>query len=140
KCSDSAICVPFSAAIPLYRWDSNKGGSMLSENKALVQKVFEEIYNRKRKELIISTYAPDCMGSSPDGPFQGWEGVESTFEKYAAAFPDFRIEIIYMIAEEDRVAVYYSFVGTNTGPLLGFPGAVGAGRVAGQPGFVVGDT
>jgi steroid delta-isomerase-like uncharacterized protein len=113
---------------------ATKTNSVSSENKALVQRVFEEIFNRRRTELFASTYAPDCRGNSPDGSFQNRDEFKWMFERYVAAFPDFRIDIAYMIAEEDRVAVYYSFVGTRTGRLAGFPAT---GLLVRAPGFAV---
>ena len=93
----------------------------LSESKSFVGRVIDELFNEKRVGLIATMYAPECRGSCPDGVFWDRNGFGDLFERYATAFPDFRLEIKYMIAEEDRVVAGYSFVGTNTGSFAGFP-------------------
>ncbi len=40
---------------------------------------------------------------------------------FFVAFPDGRVEVVDQVAEEDRVAVRWSFVGTHEGPLDSLP-------------------
>jgi steroid delta-isomerase-like uncharacterized protein len=107
---------------------------MSVENKGLMRFVIEEVFNCRRKDLVEAFYAPDCEGYCPDGPFCGREGVHRVFENYHAAFPDFQLQINYILAEDDRVVVHYTFVGTNTGSLAGFPPT---GNLVRVPGVIV---
>ena len=92
---------------------------MRSDNKDLLNCIIEEIFNANRTGLIPLLYAPECEGFSPDGPFLGPEGFRRALEKYRLAFPDFRLHTNCLIAEDDRIVVHYTFVGTHTGSLAG---------------------
>ena len=94
---------------------------MAADNEALVRSVIEALIDKKQAGLFSAMYAPDCEGSSPDGPMQGWDGFNSFFDKYNAAFPDFRVTVNYLLSAKDRVVVHYTFLGTHTGPLAGYP-------------------
>ena len=107
---------------------------MSVENKSLIRFVIEEVFNSKRKDLVEAFYASDCEGYCPDGPFRGRAGFHRFFENYMAAFPDFQLHINYIVAEDDRVVVHYTFVGTNTASLAGFPPTGNTVRV---PGVIV---
>ncbi|PWU09114.1 MAG: hypothetical protein C5B51_06730 [Terriglobia bacterium] len=90
-----------------------------SENKTLVQWLVEELFNRKRPEVIEFLYASGCCGSTPDGAFGNRNEFLLGFAQYAKAFPDSRMEIDYLVADGDRVIVHYTFEGTNTGAWAG---------------------
>ena len=107
---------------------------MSVENKSLMRFVIEEVFNCKRTDLIEAFYASDYQGYCPDGPFYGRQGVRGLFENYRAAFADFKIQINYILAEDDRVVVHYTFTGNNTGALSGFPPTGNSVRV---PGVIV---
>ena len=107
---------------------------MLAENKNLVTFIIDEVFNRKRTELIQVCYAAGCEVQSPDGPSRGHEALRTFIESYAAGFPDFQLQVNYMMAEEDRVVVHYTFVGTNTGSMAGFPAT---GKIMRIPGMMV---
>jgi len=107
---------------------------MSAENKSLIRFAIEEVFNQKRPELIVGVYSADCIGSTPDGIVRGREGFRLFFEKYATAFPDFRIDFEYMVAEGNRVVFPYVFKGTNSGPLGVFPPTGQSVRV---PGIII---
>jgi steroid delta-isomerase-like uncharacterized protein len=107
---------------------------MPTENEALVRGVIETLFNQKRAHLISAFYSSDCQGGSPDGPFDNCDGFRACFEKYATAFPDFRLEINSLLFDGDRVAVHYTFLGTHTGQLAGYPPS---GRTLRVPGMMI---
>jgi predicted ester cyclase len=92
-----------------------------SENKAIVEWLIEELFNRRRTEIARSLYAPECRGNTPNGSFTSRAEFLATFARYTTAFPNFRIEIDYLAAEADRVVVHYTFSGANTGSWAGLP-------------------
>jgi len=104
---------------------------MSEENKNLITCVISEIFNRKRTDLIGAFYTAGCEGNSPDGPFRGRDGFQAFFRNYLAAFPDSSFQTNYIVAEDDRVVVHYTFVGTHTGVLAGFPPTGSRVRVPG---------
>jgi hypothetical protein len=107
---------------------------MSVEEKSLIRFVIDEVFNCKRKDLVEAFYTPGFEGNCPDGPLRGRAGVQGLFDNYQAAFPDFQLHINYILAEGDRVVVHYTFVGTNTGSLAGFPPTGNRVRV---PGVIV---
>lgn len=57
-----------------------------------------------------------------DKPFPGIEGLVGSEKKNFNAFPNFKMPIKAIMAEDDQVAVYLIFEGTHTGiPFLGVP-------------------
>ncbi len=94
---------------------------MSSETKALVRHAIEEVFNQKNIGIIASLYAPDFRGSSPYGPIEGRDALKSFCENFVAGFPDFHIQAEQVIADDEWVAVPYTFIGTNSGPFAGFP-------------------
>jgi len=86
-----------------------------SENAPLVQRLVDELLNQKKTEIAQHLYAPDCCGSTPDGPFRNRSELLSVFDRYEAAFPQFRIDIDYLAADGDRVVLHYTFIGAHRG-------------------------
>jgi predicted ester cyclase len=94
-----------------------------SENASLVQRLVDEVLNQKKTEMAQHLYAPDCCGSTPDGTFLSRSELLSVFDRYEAAFPQFRIDIDYLAADKDRVVLHYTFIGAHTGWYKGLPPA-----------------
>jgi steroid delta-isomerase-like uncharacterized protein len=105
-----------------------------SENKLLIQWVIEELFNRKRTDVVRFLYAPNCHGNSPDGPYEGRIEFITGFARYAVAFPDFRLNIDYLGSEGERVIVHYTFRGTHTGSWAGLPAT---GQTLELPGVLI---
>ena len=105
-----------------------------SENKLLIQWVIEELFNRKRTDVVRFLYAPNCHGNSPDGPYQGRIQFITGFARYAVAFPDFHLNIDYLVSEGERVIVHYTFRGTHTGS---WPGLPATGLTLDLPGVLI---
>jgi len=74
--------------------------------------------------------AADHVRHACDGDVYGAEGVRIDLaEWHAAGFPDLRVTVEDLAAEEDRVASRFVLPGTHTGPFLGLP-ATGHGVTA----------
>lgn len=95
---------------------------MSEQNKALVRRFLEEVFNNARPEVIPELIADDYVdhGASP-GQAAGAEGARQIYDVFRAAFPDLRVEIHDLVAENDLVAVRATFSGTSKGPLMGAP-------------------
>jgi steroid delta-isomerase-like uncharacterized protein len=86
------------------------------------QKKMGEAVNHRRFEEFHEIFAPnvkdhdpaDDQGPGPDG-FIGW------FTQFHSAFPDFKIAVEHMVADEDNVAIAYRITGTHEGPFNGIP-------------------
>jgi steroid delta-isomerase-like uncharacterized protein len=93
---------------------------MSEENKAIVRRIVQEIWNGGNldlaDELITPDYVDNVAGSgSPVGP----EGFKDAVNGVRDAFPDFTITINDMISEGDKVALVWTFIGTHKGELMG---------------------
>jgi steroid delta-isomerase-like uncharacterized protein len=97
---------------------------MSEHNKALVQRWFEEVWNKGRGEAVTEMFAADGIAhglASADGtPLRGPDGFREFHAKFRAAFPDIAVTIEDMVAEGDRVAVRCNVRGKHTGDSLGF--------------------
>ncbi len=96
---------------------------MSEEDKALVQRWFEEVWNKGRAEAIDEMFAADGIahGLSDDleNPLKGPAGFKPFHETFRGAFPDIEVVVEDMIAEGDLVAARCSVRGTHTGDHLG---------------------
>ena len=83
---------------------------------------FAEAVNHEKYELFEQVVAPDCVDHDP-GPDQvpGPKGYRDLFTAMRQAFPDFTVEPVQLVADEDCIAFAYTFKGTHLGPLMGVP-------------------
>jgi steroid delta-isomerase-like uncharacterized protein len=93
---------------------------MSEENKAIVQRIVQEIWNGGNLDLADELISPDYVDSvagsdTPVGP----EGFKDAVNGVRDAFPDFAITINDMISEGDKVALVWTFIGTHQGELMG---------------------
>ena len=97
---------------------------MSDNNKALVQRWFEEVWNKGRAEAVVEMFAADGiahgLSDAAGSPLRGPDGFKKFHATFRAAFPDIVITIEDMVAEGDRVAVRCSVRGKHTGDSLGF--------------------
>lgn len=75
---------------------------LTSKNKALMRRIYENIWNRADPSLAAEIFAQP-------------EGVKRFVSQFLLSFPDLQHTIEEMIAEDDRVAVRFSAHGTHTG-------------------------
>jgi steroid delta-isomerase-like uncharacterized protein len=93
---------------------------MSTENKVLVRRWFEEVWNKGRAaaidELLAGNSVVHGLGPHPQGPAE----FKKFHAAYLNAFPDLTIHIDAMVAEGDVVAARWSGKGTHRGDGLGF--------------------
>jgi steroid delta-isomerase-like uncharacterized protein len=97
---------------------------ILEENKALIRRWFEEVWNRGRADAIAEMFAEDGIahGLSDDvgAPLKGPGGFLPFHGQFREAFPDIEVTVEDQIAEGDRVATRCRVQGKHTGNSLGF--------------------
>ena len=80
---------------------------MSEQNKRLVHKITDVIWNGRGLDRIPEFYAPDFVGDyRPYAIRDGHEGVRAMVEGAWTAFPDYHEEVHELIAEGDRVVVH----------------------------------
>ena len=94
---------------------------MSAENKALLRRWFDEVWNQGRASSIDELLASDAIihGLGP-ADLHGPEAFRAFHAAYRNAFPDIAIQIDDIVAEGDLVAVRWSARGTHRGDGLGF--------------------
>jgi hypothetical protein len=114
---------------------------MSEENKTLIRRWFDEVWNKGRADAIDEMFAANGIahGLSDDSesPLVGPEAFKVFHAKSRDAFPDIIVTVEDMVAEGDRVAARCSVRGKHTGDSLGFPGTnspIGNYRYDDRPG------
>lgn len=89
-------------------------------NKAVVQRLLNDVVNRRDPEAAADTCAADFRWHGAAlGEVRGLDAYQRVWGSFLHAFPDLQIEILDMIAENDRVVVRARLAGTH---LRGFQG------------------
>jgi steroid delta-isomerase-like uncharacterized protein len=95
---------------------------MSEENKALVRRYFEEIWDEGNLDLIEELFTTDFVRHGPtatEGEVRGLEEFKGLVSMYRSAFPDLRVPIEDLVAEGDRVVARWRTRGTHQGELMG---------------------
>lgn len=90
------------------------------ENKAIVRRYLEAVWNEQDLSVIDQYIAPDYLQHAALVT-QGREGVKRFFAMVRTAFPDARAQLEDLIAEGDRVVWRMSLTATHTGPFHSLP-------------------
>ena len=95
---------------------------MSAENKALVRRVFDDMWNKHDLDVLDVIYAPDVVNHElPPGMPEGIAGTKAYFGMFMSAFPDTQMTVEDLIAEGDKVVARWTARGTHTGELMGIP-------------------
>ena len=93
------------------------------QNKALVRRMVEEVFNRGNTRQVDEFLAVDFVEHEvlPPGVAPGREGVKQLAAMIRSAFPDFKATIDDLIAEGDKVVLRMTWRGTHKGAFMGVP-------------------
>ena len=89
------------------------------KNKTLMRRIVEELWNQKHLAVIDELYDENYVGHTPNGVLQGRDGIRQHVTTYITAFPDCKITIDDILAEDDKVTVRWTATGTPRGELAG---------------------
>ena len=96
---------------------------MTHENKALIRRWFQEVWNEGREATIDELVAPECVAhglkQAEESGLVGPAAFKEFYHPFHGAFPDIHIEIEEVIAEGDLVVARYVVRGSHTGDTLG---------------------
>jgi len=88
--------------------------------KAVVRRNTEEVQGGGNYELFDELFADDFLDHTPQpGRTPDKDGVRQLYKTLRSAFPDFRAEIHWQLADGDRVTTYNTYHGTHLGKFLG---------------------
>ena len=85
----------------------------LEQNKQLVLRWFEEVWNQSRRETIFDLYAPDCVLYNGHEPIRGPQEFAAFHDRIRDYFSDIRIETGVTLAENDLVSLRWTVSGIH---------------------------
>ncbi len=92
------------------------------ENKNLIRRFYEEVFNEKHLAALDAFYAPDHVDHTlPPGLPTSPDGTRQAIAMTLAALPDLHITIEDMIAEGDKVVTRFTTHGTQQGAFGSIP-------------------
>ncbi|HTG46135.1 MAG TPA: ester cyclase [Actinomycetota bacterium] len=91
---------------------------MSAETGALVRRFYDEVWNGGDVEVARDLFAEDYVRHDlrPTTAGAGGAGMAAIARAFRAAFPDLRMTVDVLIAEDDLVAARWTSTGTFTGP------------------------
>lgn len=91
------------------------------ENKALVRRLVEEVFNKRNLAVADELLTSESLNH--DDPHEvgrvGAEPLKGAVQMLAAAFPDFHMTIEDLVAEGDKVVARVTTGGTHQGAFMG---------------------
>ena len=95
---------------------------MSEQNKALVMRFYEEVFNGRNVNAVDDICARDFVDhNAMPGQGPGTQGLKEMFALYLTAFPDMKTTVEEMVAERDLVVTRFSVEATHKGELFGAP-------------------
>lgn len=91
-------------------------------NKNLVRRYYEEVLNGRNLEVLEELAVSDYDEHSPfPGQPNGFEGLKARAASLLGAFNPYTFTILDLVAEGDKVVVYWSNTATHSGAFMGIP-------------------
>lgn len=95
-----------------------KGDSSEEENKNVIRSYIDEIFNKRNLSSFERYFDGDFIKDSPQAGKDGM-GSSHFISEFFKAFPDWRVTIEHIIAENDLVVVFLNGSGTHKGEFRG---------------------
>ncbi len=116
------------------RLSTHKGerNKSTEENKAIVSRFIEEVFNKKNVAFIDEYIALDAVDHLlPQNMPPGREGARQFIGMFFTAFPDLHAHLDDLVAEGDKVVSRTSYHATNNGAIIGMPATGKAVSISG---------
>ena len=106
------------APLELYVQDVDAHAS--ERHKAIVQRFIQDVFNRQDPRATTDTCARTYLWhGGPLGEARGLTAYANVLAAFFIAFPDIHLEVLDMIAEDDRVVLRFIMRGTHLGDFQG---------------------
>nr|WP_067059211.1 ester cyclase [Mucilaginibacter sp. L294] len=93
---------------------------MSKEANIEAQKKFGEAVNTGNLEALKDVVAEGSVDHDPaDGQVAGPQGYIDFFTELRTAFPDLKIEVKHLVADDENVSFAYEVTGTHNGNFMG---------------------
>lgn len=101
--------------------------SNTDDNKRIVERFVEELWNERKLEVADSIFDEDChtyqlqSGSPVIAAPRGPAAIKAYITEWLSGFPDLKFTMEQMFADGDRVISQLAIDGTQTGQWMGIP-------------------
>jgi len=94
---------------------------MALDNKAIVRRLYQEVWNERKLDLVDKLFAASHALDEPtfSGSQMGPAAYKQQVDRFFSAFPDLRFEMDDLIAEKEKVVVSWKISGTHQGEFMG---------------------
>lgn len=96
----------------------------LDENKAIIRRLYEDGWGKGDLAAIDEVFAPEHVlhwhDLTPSDQHRASAEVKRIVKEFRAAFPDLQVILDDVVAEDDKVAVQVTFIGTHQGEYEGY--------------------
>ncbi len=82
--------------------------SASEQNKHLVHRWFEEVWNQGRREVIAELFAPDCVLHDGNVQIRGPREFEAFFDALQSRFADTRVTPVIALCDGDLVSLRWT--------------------------------
>lgn len=93
------------------------------DNKSIVRRMYEEVWNKRNlevaKKLIAPSHAVQLFDAADSGV--GPEAYAQNVVQFVRAFPDLKFKVVDMVAEDEKVVALWNISGTHKGEFRGIP-------------------
>lgn len=95
------------------------GRSTAAENEEVVRRFYEEVFNRRREDVIPEVISPDYVDYGHNPPGRGPQGALDDLRGVEAVSDDARYDIDDIVSAGDTVAVRWTGHLSHTGAIAG---------------------
>jgi len=95
--------------------------SSFEENKQIVSRIWDEIWNQGNYDTCDEVLASDYFGHLPMMDVHGPEQFRQLVSTYRSAYPDVHLTVEDIFGAGDKLAVRWVSRGTHLGEMMGFP-------------------
>jgi len=100
--------------------------SRLEHNKQIVRRIHKEVWSNPDLNSALRAadelHTPDFVAHDSTGDYYGLANQKKNIAENLAAYPDYKEEILDMVAEGDMVVTRFLSSGTQKGDLAAIPG------------------
>lgn len=88
---------------------------MPADAKAVVRRLYEEVWNKRRLEVVSELISPSHALNDPhlSGSALGPDAYKRVLTHFVSAFPDLQFQVEDLIAEKNKVVACWTVAGTH---------------------------
>ena len=101
-------------------------------NTAVARRLFEEVWNGKRDDLIDELYDPACVSLLEGWELEGPDEFRAMRSEILESFPDLQLEIRGVLEDGENVAVRWIATATHQGEGFGLSASGGSVQFRGM--------